>query len=228
MCVCALYVYVKKEVVRFGGWAKKHTNNQDLLVKPQLRHRPSPIFYSLFTFLCLDFTPAAHFTPPSLCFNCRDQQTYGQWSVARKCYIFVQARPDVLTVPQPCQMRGCRGKYSQLKPNTVMLNSLFLSVALSFPPPVLSSSLIKTWAVFSSITPCPAEVSFHVLPRPVVCQAAQCQATVSLPTHPPSCRLLNNAIHCSPLTRPASFSFIATPPGRHAMQLKPLVDYIPQ
>lgn len=127
-------------------------------------------------------------------------------------------------------MRGYRRKYSQLKMNAVMFNNLFfsLSLCLSFPPGI-SSSLIKTWAVFSSITPCPAEVSFHVLPRPGRMPSSSVPGR-SLPANstPPSLGLLNNAIRRSPLTRAAPFSFIATPPRkRHAMQLKPLVDYKP-
>lgn len=64
----------------------------------------------------------------------------------------------------------------------------------------------KDGASFLLHYPCPAEVSFHVLPRPVVCQAAWWQARRSLPTHPPSRRLLNNAICPAPLTRSAPFT----------------------
>ena len=44
---------------------------------------------ALFTFLYLYLAPAANFLFPILSFNCHDRQTYGQWAVARKRYIFV-------------------------------------------------------------------------------------------------------------------------------------------
>lgn len=91
-------------------------------------------------------------------------------------------------------------------PKSHYIDTLCVSVVLSFLPHLLSN---KDVGSFRLHYPCPAEVSFHVLPRPVVCQAAQRQARLSLPTHPLSCRLLNNAICRSPLTRPAPFTVLS-------------------
>lgn len=103
------------------------------------------------------------------------------------------------------------GKINKLRRTNVFLSfkyhfvaafSLFLSISLS---PPLSN---KDTGTFLLHYPRPAEVSFHVLPRPVVCQVARCQAGLSLPTHPPSCRL-NNAICHSPLTIPVPFTLLS-------------------
>lgn len=67
--------------------------------------------------------------------------------------------------------------------------------SLMLPNKAVGSFSSTTWAL----------LRLHVLPRPVVCQAAWCQARLSLPIQPPSCRLLNNAIRHSPLTTPPPF-----------------------
>lgn len=67
----------------------------------------------------------------------------------------------------------------------------------------LTSLLIK---VFSSMTHALLRFHFYILPRPIVCQAAWCQARLSLPVQPPSLRLLNTAICCSPPSRTVSLT----------------------
>ncbi|KAE8281584.1 hypothetical protein D5F01_LYC20573 [Larimichthys crocea] len=62
------------------------------------------------------------------------------------------------------------------------------------------------WEVFSSITRALLRFHFTSSPGRLYAKAAQCQAILFLPTHPLSCRLLNNAICRSPLTRAAPFT----------------------
>ncbi|TKS91031.1 hypothetical protein D9C73_025164 [Collichthys lucidus] len=62
------------------------------------------------------------------------------------------------------------------------------------------------WEVFSSITRALLRFHFTSSPGRLYAKAAQCQAILFLPTHPLSCRLLNNAICRSPLTKAAPFT----------------------
>lgn len=75
----------------------------------------------------------------------------------KRCYIFVKARPEFPTARYLCHRRS-------------YINS-FCSLSL----PSLIFFLIKTWVFFfSSITHALLRFLFCILPRPVVCQAAQC------------------------------------------------------
>lgn len=100
VCVC-FYVCVKG-----GGGTRAHS----LFQRNHIYKPPTITFSSLPHISVFISCPCSPFFLPILWFNCRDQQTYGQWAVARKCYIFVKTGPDAPTVQQLCQMRGNRGK----------------------------------------------------------------------------------------------------------------------
>lgn len=202
VCVCVLCVC---EVGRGRVPRKKNTTIESWVVSSQPNHiydsRPSLFLLSLFMFLCLSL-PRSPFLFAVLWFNCRGQRTYGQWAAARKCYIFF-----FFFLQYSRSSKWEVNKHPQWGTNTVLILPKLYYIntpCLSLPslPHLLSN---KDMGGFLLHYPYPAEVSFHVLPGPVVCQAARCQARLCLPTHPASCRLLNNAICRSPLTTPAPF-----------------------
>lgn len=196
---------------------EKTHNYKELVVSPCQKTSttpwPSLFLLSLFTFLFRSHPRGPDFFPISW-FNCRDQQTYGRWAVARKCYIFVKTRPDVpAALPNEKNWRKITNIQSTLRTNTVIPTYFFLNLIISTPAvsvslslPSLVSSLIKMWEVFSSITRALLRFHFTSSPGRLYAKAAQCQAILFLPTHPLSCRLLNNAICRSPLTRAAPFT----------------------
>lgn len=59
------------------------------------------------------------------------------------------------------------------------VNIILLLPSLSFSLPLCHPPSNKDTGTFLLHYPRPAEVSFHVLPRPVVCQVARCQAGLS-------------------------------------------------
>lgn len=75
VCVC----------VKWGGWDTGH--------------------HFLFPFIFICVYICHPLLVPIWWFNCRDQQTYGLYSVARKSYIFVKARPEVPTVQHRCHQQ---------------------------------------------------------------------------------------------------------------------------
>lgn len=86
----------------------KETEAQSLWTLPAEAHlwpRPS---LSLFTFLCLYLTPAAHFLSLCCCVIALTSRHMGSGLLPTQCYIFVKGRPDVPTVKTLCQTRGSR------------------------------------------------------------------------------------------------------------------------